>query len=123
MLFAVKKNRETPIQEEEKDLFYKNGYDIVEVDEGKVKTLMSQSSNNKVDKERIAELEKANAELKAQLDAGKATDAEKEELEKAERTELLAKAKELGLNVAHNIGLDTLKERIAEAEADGNSKE
>lgn len=123
MLFAVKKNRETPIQEEEKDLFYKNGYDIVEVDEGKVKTLMSQSSNNKVDKERIAELEKANAELKAQLDAGKATDAEKEELEKAERTELLAKAKELGLNVAHNIGLDTLKERIAEAEADGSGKE
>lgn len=113
MLFAVKKNREIKIEEEEKGEFFDNGFDIVEIVNDKANLIMSHSNNET----KIAELKKANAELKKELDkSAKANKQDESDLNKEEREELKSKAKTLGLNIAHNISDEKLKERIEEAE-------
>lgn len=80
MLFAVKGNKELRITEDERDLFEKRGYSIIEV----YKNVANDITNDDV------VVEPTEDELRTQ-------------------------AKELGLNLPHNTGVEKLKERIAKA--------
>lgn len=72
MLVAVKGNRETKIDANEKDSYIKGGHKIIEIDDkGKQKVLHDPANEEKADEKLKAELKKVkaeNAELKAKLE-------------------------------------------------------
>lgn len=79
MLYAVKANKEVPIDEKDEQSFLSDGYDIYEQKNGKV-SLKTTSPSKKVSYAKYEELEKENKELKEAL---KKAEKENKELKKA----------------------------------------
>lgn len=100
MLVAVKGNRETKIDENEKEKYIEQGHKIIEIEDGE-QTIVYDPSK-KVDESALTEkIEKLTEELEVF------------------KIETLDKVKELathfGVEYAPNIGLDTLITKIKEA--------
>lgn len=66
MLYAVKANKEVPIDEKDEQSFLSNGYDIYEQKDEKI-SLKTASPTKKVSYEKYEELKKENKELKEAL--------------------------------------------------------